>query len=124
MLFSDNDVIAVKNAGINHRFAADAKDEGTRVTYDVRGQGHYFLNVLFGENRQACGYATNERESHRVRVDVLLYLCKLWALFGSRFGILADFNRARLIRISFDVAGFFELVEMRVDSRGRGQADS
>ena len=79
---------------------------------------------MFSENGYACGYATNEWESHGIGIDVLLYLRKLWTMFGSRLGIFANLNRTRLIWIPFDVAGFFKLVEMRVNSRGRGQANS
>ena len=118
-----DDVVAVKDAGVDHRLSTDAQHEGARVPHDVGGEGEVLLDVLLGEDGDAGSNASDKRERDRVRADVLLHAGEADALLELLAARPADLDGPRLVGIPADIAGVLKLVKVGVHGGRRGEAD-
>src|SRR5439155_25440999 len=98
---TDDDDVAVEDAGLDHRVALDAEQE---VTAQVLGYRELVLDVLVGEERSARGDLAEEREL-RQRDD-------------RRLIAAGQLERARLRRIALEEPRTFEVREVRVHGGG------
>ena len=58
--------VAVEDAGVDHRLAADPQHEELAVAGEVFGHGHHLFDVLDGEHAGAGGDIADERDmAHR-----------------------------------------------------------
>ena len=62
LLAADDDVVAVEDAGVDHRLAADAEQEAVARRGEDARDGHLLLDVLLGEDRRAGRDATEQRQ--------------------------------------------------------------
>ena len=97
-LLTADDEVAVQDAGVDHRLAAHAQHEQLAVAGEVHRQGNEFFDVFLGEDVDARGHVTDER-------DVLG-----WApLHGDATrSLVADFDGAGLGWVAVEVAHLLE----------------
>jgi hypothetical protein len=112
-LGADDDVVAVEDAGVDHRLAADAQHEQVAVSGEVLRDREQLLDVLGGEDARTRGDVAQQRN----------VTCR--PPFDGRAGgrLERDLDRARLARIALEVPLVLERREVGVDGRRRRQAD-
>ena len=99
----------------DHRVALDPEEE-VGVPAERLRDGELVLDVLLGEQRAAGRDLAEQRQLRRCRLAR--------RLVGARLAPVADqVERARLRRIAPEQAGPFQVREVGVHGRGRGEAD-
>ena len=101
----DDDDVAVEDAGLDHRFALDPKEE-VGITTEGLGNGDPLLDLLLGEQRSAGGDPAEERHERG-------------GLRGGRLGATPadELDGAGLRGIAAEQTGALEVCEVRVNSR-------
>src|SRR5712691_1703250 len=117
LLLTDDDDVAVEDAGIDHRVALDAQQELLATSGERLGHTQVVLDVLLREQRPAGGDLADERQ--RMQLAVGPELNRL----GGGAAVLQQLERAWLGRIAAKVARAFQIREVRMDGRRRGEAD-
>jgi hypothetical protein len=59
-IWSGHHEVAVENAELDHRVAADAQHEEFTIAGEVDGYGQQLLDVLLGEHVGTCGHVAHE----------------------------------------------------------------
>ena len=110
---ADDDVVAVEDAGVDHRLAADPQHEEVAVAGEVLGDGDHLFDVLGREHAGAGGDVADERDvADRAAVDDRA---------GAR--LERDLDRPGLARVAAQVALVLQRGEVRVHRGRRRQAD-
>ena len=108
-----DDEIAVEDAGLDHRVAADPQHEQLAVAGEVGGEGQELLDVLLGEDVGAGGDVADQRDvAHRSAL-----------VGGARCWVVPHLDGTRLGGVSSQVAEPLERVQVAVDRRRRGETD-
>ena len=111
---ADDDVVAVEDAGVDHRLAADPQHEQVAVAGEVR-RGRGSTSSTFSAARTPVPAATSPRSgtwrTGRRSTD------------RARARLERDLDRARLARVAAQVALVLQRGEVRVHRRRRRQAD-
>ena len=112
-LLDDDHEVAVEDAGVDHRVAADPEHEQIAVAGEVDRHREQLFDVLLRQHVGAGGDVADERDvADGPALD-----------HGAGVGIPADLDRPWLGRVAAEVAEPAERVEVAVHRRRRRQPD-
>jgi hypothetical protein len=112
-LAAHHDEVAVEDAALDHRIAADPQHEEVAVAGEVFGDGHGLFDVLGREHAGSGRDVADEGDvAHRPPVDR-----------RAARGLVGDLERARLRGVAVDVALVLQGAEVGVDRGRRREAD-
>ena len=104
-----NNVVAVKDARLNHRIALDMEDKVFAFTqHNVRNR-HILFQIFLRENRLTCRHAPDNRHGGGVVAD--------------KIRVARHFHRARFHRVTVKQTALFQPLKMPMHGGGGFQPD-
>ena len=111
LLLTGDDVVAIENAGLDHRVAADAQHEQITFAREIGGEGQEFFDIFLGQNIGTGGHVADEG-----------YMVDSTARDnGPAIAIPVDFDGPGQVGVPFEEAEALQRAEVIVHGRRGGE---